>query len=286
MKRLSRRALAATATLALTATTASAAVARPAPDIPPPVDKPNINMSRALLAAQIDPGRPDTGMTFKAKSSVIRVERQLRRHGLLASSLVDGHFGSSTVAAYAAWQRRLGFSGLAANGLPGISSLTALAGDRFDVVRKVQVGPRVTLPGGSTLNRRTNRMKMAAAKLLGGCKFVVTQGSYNAGGVAESAGTHDGGGAVDIAVTSGCGARPNAVRALRTVGFAAWFRPFIPDLWDAHIHAIAVNDTELAAGASAQVSEYYRGFDGLSGDGHDAGPQVPKLTWEQYKRTR
>ena len=284
MMRPSRRVLAATATLALTAAAAPAAGARPAPDIPPPVDRPNINMSRALLAAQIDPGRPDTGITFRAKGSVIRVERQLRRRGLLARQYVDGHFGSSTVAAYAAWQRSLGYSGMAANGLPGIASLTRLAGDRFDVVRKVNVGPRVQLPGGAVLNRRTNRMKIAAAKRLRGCKWVVTQGSYNPGGVGASAGTHDGGGALDISVESGCGARPNAVRALRTVGFAAWFRPTIPGLWDRHIHAIAVNDTDLAAGAAAQVSEYYRGFDGLAGDGRDQGPQVPKRTWEQYKR--
>jgi hypothetical protein len=286
MMRSKRRALAVAAAVALAAVPAATADAIPVPDGGGPVSKPNINMSRALLAAQVDPGRPGTGFTFRAKRSVIRVERRLARRGLLPRRYVDGHFGSTTVSAYAAWQRRLGYSGLAANGLPGITSLTRLAGDRFDVVRKVDVGPRVQLPGGSVLNRRTNRMKIAAAKRLGGCTWVVTQGSYNAGGVGASAGTHDGGGALDIGVNSGCGARPNAVRSLRAVGFAAWLRPTIPGLWNRHIHAIAVNDTDLSSGAAAQVSEYYRGFDGLSGDGRDTGPQVPKVTWEIYKRNR
>lgn len=278
------RVLAAAATLALAA--APAAAAKPAPDEFGAPAKPRINMSRALLAAQIDPGRPGTGITFRAERSVLRVERRLRRKGLLARRYVDGHFGSSTVAAYAAWQRRLGYSGLAANGLPGRTSLTRLAGRRFAVVRKVDVGPKVALPGGSVLNRRTNRMKMAAARRLGGCRWRVTQGSYNAGGVGASAGTHDGGGALDIDVGGGCGARPRAVRALRKVGFAAWFRPTIPGLWNRHIHAIAVNDTDLSSGAAAQVSEYYRGYDGLAGDGRDNGPRVRKVTWEQYRRSR
>ena len=279
------RGLAAAATLAVIAATAPAASARPPRDDFPPATKPVINMSRVLLAAQIDPGRPGTGLTFRAKRSVLRVERRLHRHGLLARSFIDGHFGTTTKEAYTRWQQRLGYSGLAANGLPGRASLTRLAGDRFTVVRKVNVGPRLTLPGGSVLNRRTNRMKMAAANRLGGCRFVVSQGSYIAGGVDASAGTHDGGGAVDLDVTRGCGARPRAVRALRLVGFAAWFRPTIPGLWSKHIHAIAVNDTDLSSGAAAQVSEYYRGYDGLSGDGLDRGPKVKKTTWEIYKRT-
>jgi hypothetical protein len=65
---------------------------------------------------------------------------------------------------------------------------------------------------------------------------------------------------------------------------AAWFRPRIEGLLDAHIHAIPVNDTDLA-GAANQVSDYYRGLDGLEGHGPDTGPQVPRVTWEQYKRT-
>ncbi|MET0816660.1 MAG: peptidoglycan-binding domain-containing protein [Solirubrobacteraceae bacterium] len=287
MTRFTSRALAAATALALAGCAAATADAKkPAPDIPPPTDKPNLNMSRALLAAQIDPGRPDTAITPGSKVAVIRIERLLRRRGLLARQFVDGHYGSSTKSAYSAFQQRLGYSGLAANGLPGIASLTQLAGARFDITGKVNVGPRVQLPGTPVINRRTNRMKIAAAKLLRDCKWVVSQGSYNPGGVSQSAGTHDGGGAMDVSVTSGCGTRPNAVRALRTVGFAAWYRPTIPGLWDKHIHAIAVNDTDLAAGAADQVSEYYRGFDGLSGDGRDTGPQVPKHTWEWYKAHR
>jgi len=285
MKRLSRRTLAATATLALTASAASTAAAKPAPDIPPPSPPPVINMSKVLLAAQIDPSRPDTAITPGSRSSVIRVERLLRRRGLLARTLVDGHYGSSTKAAFAAFQRSLGFTGLGANGLPGVTSLTQLAGGRFTIRGKVNIGPRVQLPGTPVISRRTNRMKIAAAKRLTGCKWIVTQGSYNAGGVPQSAGTHDGGGAMDLAVTGGCGTRPNAVRALRSVGFAAWFRPKLEGEWEAHIHAIAVNDTDLSAGAAAQVSDYYRGLDGLAGHAPDPGPQVPKVTWEQYRRT-
>lgn len=248
--------------------------------------RPVVNMERALLAAQIDPGRPGTGITRGAKPSVLRIERALRKQGLLARRYVDGHFGSSTVSAYARWQRRLGYSGLGANGLPGETSLKRLGRGRFRVRRVVSVGPKVTLPGGSTVNRRTNRMKMAAARRLGNCRWSVTQGSYNAGGVDASAGTHDGGGALDLSVRRGCGTRKRAVRALRKVGFAAWFRPYLAGEWPAHIHAIAVNDTDLSSGAASQVSDYYRGRDGLAGNGPDTGPRVKKVTWEQYKRSR
>ena len=79
-----------------------------------------------------------------------------------------------------------------------------------------------------------------------------------------------------LSVDRGCGARPNAVRALRTVGFAAWFRPRIPGLWDeAHPRHRGERHGPLG-GRRGQVSEYFRGFDGLAGDGRDQGPQVPK----------
>ncbi len=264
---------------------AALALAPAASADPPSLDRPPINMERALLAAQIDPGRPGTGITPGAKSHVLRIERRLRGKGLLDRSLVDGHYGSSTREAYAAWQRRLGYSGIGANGLPGETSLRRLAGARYRVVRVVTVGPRITLANGRIVNRRTRRMMKAAAKRLTGCKWSVTQGSYNPGGVPGSAQTHDGGGALDLAVTEGCGTRGKAVRALRKVGFAAWYRPDAPD-WDPHIHAIAVNDTDMHPSAADQVSEYYRGGDGLVGDAPDPGPKVKKVTWEQYRRQR
>ena len=108
MTRTKSRVLAAAAALALAGSAAATADARPVPDIPPPSDKPNLNMSRALLAAQIDPGRPNTAITRGSKRAVIRIERLLRRRGLLSRQFVDGHFGSSTKSAYAAWQRLFG----------------------------------------------------------------------------------------------------------------------------------------------------------------------------------
>jgi hypothetical protein len=228
---------------------------------------PTINMERVLLAAQWDPQRPDTGITPHAKRSVLRVERRLARKGYLARSRVDGSFGSSTIAAYAAWQRHLGYSGLGATGLPGPASLV-----------KYQ---------GKTVDRRTKRMLRAAARLIHkGCHFALYQGSYNPGGVGPSGDTHAGGGAADVDTRSICGAHTRVVvRALRTVGFAAWHRTYRPGVWPDHIHIEAVNDPDLSVGAQHQVGQYYEGQNGLDG-GPDKGPKVRKLTWEQYQRRR
>lgn len=57
---------------------------------------------------------------------VRRLELALRGEGLLNRYYGDGSYGSATIAAYAAWQRRLGYSGKDANGIPGMQSLKAL----------------------------------------------------------------------------------------------------------------------------------------------------------------
>jgi len=134
--------------------------------------------------------------------------------------------------------------------------------------------------GNAQLNARTLAMLDHAEALYhladGFVEFrtAITQGSYNAGGVAASFGTHDGGGAVDLSVRS----RVNwevltdeiepMIGALRTAGFAAWLRDtgaLYPDS-PIHIHAIAIGDRDLSLIARAQIDGtfgYLRGFDGL-----------------------
>jgi peptidoglycan hydrolase-like protein with peptidoglycan-binding domain len=271
---------------------ASAVLAGPANAMIPPDDGggasslPTVNMEAVLKAAQLDPGRPGTGITRGAKPSVLRVERALANQGLLARNLVDGSYGSSTIAAYAAWQQKLGFSGIGANGLPGKTSLTRLGKGRFTVTRVVDPGARVAY-SGVTVNTRTRAMLRAAGRRVArGCVLDLTQGSYSSG-VSQSAGTHDGGGAADISVHSLCGRSHAAVvRALRTVGFAAWYRTPAQGDWPTHIHAIAISDPDLSSGAQSQVGDYFSGRNGLAGHGPDDGPAVPKVTWEQFKRAR
>ncbi len=134
--------------------------------------------------------------------------------------------------------------------------------------------------GNAQFNARTLAMldhAQALYYLAGGYvdfRLAITQGSYNAGGVTASFGTHDGGGAVDLSVRS----RVNwevledqiapMIQALRTAGFAAWLRE--PDELYAgspiHIHAVAIGDRDLSPAARAQIDGtfgYLRGFDGL-----------------------
>lgn len=249
----------------------------------------SVDAEKVVLAAQLDPAKSDTGTTACAAESVEIVEQALADEGLLDAARVDGHFGSDTVEAYSDWQEEQGASGEGANGLPGSSTLTALGEDGgFTVTNPIDLGGRTTVDG-KTLNQRTADM-LAEAEERSGIDLRVTQGSYNPGGVAASGGTHDGGGAVDIATRDlSSSEREAAVTAMREVGFAAWDRTGVKN-FDPHIHAVAISDTDLAsaawkADANRQVYDYYTGKDGLADHGADCGPDVEPVTWEDYQRS-
>ncbi|PZG26136.1 peptidoglycan-binding protein [Spongiactinospora gelatinilytica] len=244
---------------------------------------PSVNMEATVKAAQIDPRRADETTTPGAKASVLLVEKALRDRRLLDGQWVDGYFGTTTIAAYAKYQKSLGYKGIAANGLPGKASLVKLGADRFKVTHTIVPGGRVSM-GDVVVNTRTRSM-LAEAKRLLGRGLVLLQGSYNPGGDPTSAGTHDGGGVVDISVKGmNAATRTATVRALRRVGFAAWVRNPRQADWPWHIHANAINDTDLSRQAQRQVGDYYLGFNGLSGRGPDDGPKVAIRTWEEYRR--
>lgn len=249
-----------------------------------PAARPVVNMEATVLAAQIDPRRADDTLTPGAKSSVLAVEQALQARHLLDARWVDGYFGTQTVSAYAAYQRSLGYTGLAANGLPGKASLTKLGQNRYTVTRKIGPGARVQRDG-YVVDARTQAMLAEAERLLG-FRLVLAQGSYNPGGDPTSAGTHDGGGVVDVSVTGMSAATRTAVaRALRQVGFAAWVRNPSQADWPWHIHAAAINDTDLSSQAQHQIGDYYLGMNGLADRGPDDGPRIPIHTWEEYRRT-
>jgi len=134
------------------------------------------------------------------------------------------------------------------------------------------------------INRRTKAMLDEAVRILDR-NLTVVQGSYASGGAVASAGTHDGGGVIDIRTWDlpSKGLTVNEVlTALRRVGFAAWYRTKTQG-FDPHIHAVAIGDRELHPTAAAQVEQYRRGLNGLANFGKDDGPQVRVRTWEKYQ---
>lgn len=141
---------------------------------------------------------------------------------------------------------------------------------------------RVTFEGFA-MDARTRDMLLEARRLCVAPLFI-TQGSYNKGGVAASAGTHDGGGVIDVRATNlNSAQRKEAVLDLRRVGFAAWLRTPAQSNWPYHIHAVAVGCPDLSRGAQYQVDEYRRGKNGLASRGADDGPRTyVGVTWESY----
>ena len=105
----------------------------PKPPAPKPALKPKVSLSHVVAAARKDPPARQGHTTYRAE--VLLVEKALQAEKLLAAQYVDGSFGSLTVNAYARWQRHLGYSGTAADGVPGKTSLTKLGAKHgFDVV--------------------------------------------------------------------------------------------------------------------------------------------------------
>jgi hypothetical protein len=134
---------------------------------------------------------------------------------------------------------------------------------------------RRTIVDGRVLNKRTADMLHRAEQRLG-YGLTVTQGSYNRGGVVQSAGTHDGGGALDLSVRNLRNIN-EVVKTLREVGFAAWHRLPSQGPWVEHIHAIAIGDPELSSGAASQVRYYKDGLNGLANHARDDGPRLAKI---------
>jgi hypothetical protein len=137
-----------------------------------------------------------------------------------------------------------------------------------------------TTYGGRTVNQRTKVMLQTAATIFGS-GFTLTQGSYNRG-VWASAGTHDGGGVVDISVSNMSTAqRKAAVQALRKAGLAAWLR--VPPAFSYHIHAVAIGDRDLSSSAKSQIAQWREDRNGLANRGPDPEPD-PYPAWTQKYR--
>lgn len=285
----------------------------------PPDDQctslPNVNAGRVLLAATLDPYRTDSVTT--AHDHVLRVENALVAEGYLTSAWADGYWGTTTTAAWATFEKAVGQNGVhTRNGIPSPWELRQLGGNRFDTVGSYDVGKRITLskaPGGlsndgtDVVNERTRDMFVEARALLtrrgqdNAAKMIITQGGYcGASCASTSHGTHNGGGIIDVRITDYAGNRTvidNRLQALRDVGFAAWER-------SDHIHAVAVNDYQMAwtvhgdttPPANVLDQGYPRGYcqiyewtfkkDGL-GNCDDrvpsSSPQRTVVTWEDYQ---
>lgn len=111
--------------------TAKASV--PASEAPAP-SRPRVSLAHVVTAAKTDPGAAQGHRTYPADVNVVEVA--LVRADLMADRYAhDGSFGTVTKSAYAAWQRHLGYTGDAADGIPGRTSLTKLGAKYgFDVV--------------------------------------------------------------------------------------------------------------------------------------------------------
>ena len=214
-------------------------------------------------------------------------QRALNAHG--AKLLVDGQYGPKTRLAAAAFQKKQGFIGKGADGLPGPLTFKLLGLSQIKqpsvpakavtaakaVIAKVtganyekQAEPAANYTRvwhrGALVNIRT-RTLLSRAEEIYGKPFAITQGSYSKG-VSASAGTHDGGGALDLSI-SGMDAYKMQL-ALRKAGFAAWVRTPAQG-FSYHIHALAIGDRDMAWLARSQVKSYFIKRDGLARNGSD-----------------
>ena len=103
----------------------------------------------------------------------------------------------------------------------------------------------------------------------------VGQGSFASGSL--SAGTHTGGGVIDIMFSGVSNAdRDATVKWLRRAGFAAWAR--VGPLWGAngsndHCHAVLLGHDTASPQAKAQMASYKAHRNGLANNAWDSTPR-------------
>ena len=94
--------------------------------------RPVVSLAKLVAAFKRDAPRKGTPVSYEP---TIYVERALVAEGLLASRYADGHAGTATRSAYELLQRRYGYTGKDADGIPGMTSLKRLGAKHgFDVV--------------------------------------------------------------------------------------------------------------------------------------------------------
>ena len=114
-------------------------------------------------------------------------------------------------------------------------------------------------------------------------------GSYQTSTTA-SAGTHGGGGAVDINAEGLTDTQARVLEsAARKWGGTAWFRPRTSPTgfvygWQRHVHILRSDCGDLAPAAVTQVGQYRRGLNGLANNGPDTGNRSwVGVTWAAVK---
>jgi hypothetical protein len=109
---------------------------------------------------------------------------------------------------------------------------------------------------GRLMDRITQEALRECERRLG-FELTIVQGCYQAddgheNDVEASAGTHDGGGVVDLAPLHW----EDKVRVARRVGFAAWHRLPSEGPWDEHVHMVLIGNKLLSSAARDQVADY------------------------------
>jgi hypothetical protein len=104
---------------------------------------------------------------------------------------------------------------------------------------------------GKLMDEKTKAFVQAMEEKLG-YELTIVQGSYNPGGVSQSAGTHDGGGVLDLAAYDW----RTKVRVAADLGAFVWRRPYIAGLWGEHVHLGIRDHGRLSSSAQRQQQDW------------------------------
>ncbi|MBK7861226.1 MAG: peptidoglycan-binding protein [Archangiaceae bacterium] len=227
---------------------------------------------RALQKSYILSKKPASpAQAYAERSGAVKSTETLLKKSGFNPGPIDGYYSRNTEKAVRRWEQK---NHRHVDGKIGEADLAALkrtaAKNDWKHAKPPPADYRRIGFRGVTVNVRTKVMVLRAEQYMRDMgikqKLSFSQGSYH-GGVKQSGGTHDGGGALDIRVGSmSMATQRKMVKALRMAGFAAWART-PADGFAHHIHAEAIGDRQSTA--KWQWAEYFHKQSGLSGSGSD-----------------